>query len=329
MYGLASLTPSYDRWSSALLGLRCWLEDVQSPEFGGNFAARPRHATRANTGLEPPQKTRGSSLSRSADPERARSHELRRAEPKSKDGRRFQAIAYATALSACLRRSHFYLGMSMLVLVPVVYGFSLTVGGHLLHPTIPRPPILYIHAAVFSLWLALFISQSALVRMRRVHWHRRLGWFGAALGATVLVLGVTTAVVMARFNTQTLHATDAEAGLILPFFDMLCFATALTLGIWWRTRPERHRRLMLIATCVLTVAGFARFPSHILPSNLSYAGVDTLIFIGVARDAFVFRRVDPVYGGALPALIVGQVIAMYIASHNVSTWLTIAHAILW
>jgi len=40
-------------------------------------------------------------------------------------------------------------------------GFSFTVNANLFHPAIPRPVILYFHAAVFSSWLVFFILQSA------------------------------------------------------------------------------------------------------------------------------------------------------------------------
>jgi hypothetical protein len=105
---------------------------------------------------------------------------------------------------------------------------------------------------------------------------------------------------------------------------MLCFGVSFALGIRWRRQPERHRRLMLIATCALTAAGFGRFPEWLLPPALFYAGVDALILLGVTRDLVVDRRVHPVYLVALPVLIVGQTIVTYTALHQVPFWLRIA-----
>jgi len=45
---------------------------------------------------------------------------------------------------------YFYRLMSLLVVVPVAYGFSFTVGKNLIHPAVPRPRILYLHAVVFT-----------------------------------------------------------------------------------------------------------------------------------------------------------------------------------
>lgn len=223
---------------------------------------------------------------------------------------------------------HFYVGMSLLAVAVIVYGFSHTVGDNLLHPDIPRPAILYVHAAVFSAWLVFFALQTTLVWTRHVRWHRRAGWFGVALGATIPVLGVATAIVMGRFDREQLHQDDVVAFLIIPLFDMLCFSIAFALAVRARKRPEQHRRLMLIATCALTAAGFGRFPPSVLPPYLFYGGVDLLILCGVARDLIVDRRVHPVYLFVLPPLVVGQAIVTYTAFEAVPSWLTIAHALI-
>src|SRR5436305_1841871 len=85
---------------------------------------------------------------------------------------------------------YFYFGMSWLILVVVAFGFSPTVDRNLLHPAIPRPGILYVHATVFTGWLFFFILQSALVRTRNVRVHRSVGWFGMVLGGAMPFLGV-------------------------------------------------------------------------------------------------------------------------------------------
>jgi hypothetical protein len=223
---------------------------------------------------------------------------------------------------------YFYFFMSLLVPVIVVYGFSHTVVENLIHPAIPRPFILYVHAAVFSGWAIFFIFQSALVRTHNVRLHRMTGWFGVALGVTIPVLGVSTAITMARFRILRLHSTDAETFLIVPLFDIICFTITFALAIYWRKRPEFHRRLVLIATCALTAAAFGRFPPQLLPPDWFYAGVDVLILLGVARDLIVNRRIHIVYRYALPAFILGQTAVTYTAVNNLPYWLKIAHAML-
>jgi hypothetical protein len=223
---------------------------------------------------------------------------------------------------------YFYLFMALLVPVVVAYGFSFTIDANLLHPAVTRPPILYVHAAVFSGWLVFFLAQTAAVRARRVAWHRRIGWLGAALGVLVVVLGVATAIVMGRFNTAKLGSTRAETDLIVPLFDMVAFASTFAAAVALRKNPEHHRRLMLAATCALTAAAFGRFPAWLLPPVFFYAGVDALIFLGVARDLVVDRRVHPVYRSVLPAFMAGQALVVYTVVNDLPYWRAIGHALL-
>lgn len=222
---------------------------------------------------------------------------------------------------------YFYFFMSMVTVAVVVYGFSFTVDKNLIHPAVPRPWLLYVHAAVFSGWLAFFILQSVLIRTRNVQWHRRTGWLGLGLGIAVVVVGVATALTMARFNRDQLHAQDAEAFLIVPLFDMVCFATTFGLAIYWRKKPEFHRRLILIATCALTAAGFGRIPESILPRELFYAGVDALILLGVMRDWLVNRQIHRVYRYALPVFMIGQTLVVLTLVRQMSWWQRLAHAL--
>jgi hypothetical protein len=222
---------------------------------------------------------------------------------------------------------YFYFFMSLLIAVVVVYGFSQTVDKNLIHPAVPRPVLLYIHAAVFSGWVVFFILQSALVRTHNVRVHRTIGWFGVALGVAIPALGISTAVTMARFKILNFHSTDAATDMIIPFYDMVAFTIPFALAICWRKKPEFHRRLILIASCALTAA-WGRFPPRLLPPGIFYAGVDLLVLFGVARDLIVNRRIQRVYRCALPAFIVGQIVVMYTINNDSPYWLKIAHSIL-
>lgn len=218
--------------------------------------------------------------------------------------------------------------MAVLIAGIAAYGFSFTVRRNLLSPDVPRPAVLYVHAAVFSGWLLFFIVQAALVCARRVRWHRRLGVAGVVFGLAIVVLGVATAITMGRFNLVRLASTTAEADLLIPLFDMLAFSVTFALAVHWRRRPELHRRLMLVATCALTAAAFARMPGRVLPPVMFYAGVDTLILLGVARDLLLDRRVHPVYRWALPAFAAGQTLVMITVVNRLDPWITIGRTLL-
>lgn len=237
---------------------------------------------------------------------------------------------------------YFYFFMSLLIAAVVVYGFSQTVEKKLIHAAPPRPFVLYVHGAVFFGWVILFSFQSALVRTHRIQWHQRLGWFGAALGVAMFVVGVATAITMARFNRSNLHAKYPEANLLISFFDISAFAVPFALAIYFRKRPEFHRRLQFLACCALTAAAFGRFlPSLLSPTTTSslttiafrgwatlYAGVDVLVVIAVARDQIVNRRVHSVYFYGLPTFIVCQALVLYTVVHRSAWWMKTAQTIL-
>jgi hypothetical protein len=222
---------------------------------------------------------------------------------------------------------HFYFAMSLLMAAIVVVGFSRTINDNLFHPAIPRPFILWIHASAFSGWVIFFICQSTLVRIHKVSWHRSIGWFGAGLATVIVPLGIATAIVMARFDMVQLHQRDADAFLSIPFYDMIAFGGLIALAIYWRTKPELHRRLIFIATCGLMDAPVARF-DYVFDHNLFFVCLDLLILLGVARDLLADRRVHKVYLYALPLLIVGQSLALYMWRHNPSWWQGITHVII-
>ncbi len=232
-----------------------------------------------------------------------------------------------TAKAAELFGRYFYFIMSLVIAGVVIYGFSHTINENLIHPAYPRPRVLYFHAAIFTGWLVLLITQSALIRTRNVRGHRKLGLCALALAIAIPIVGIATAVAMARFNTQH-GSTDATEFLIVPFFDMVAFTIVVGLAIVWRRKPEYHRRLMFLATCALTIAAFGRFPASIVPDNWGYAGVDALILLGVGRDLLVTKHIHPVYLYGLPMMILGQALTMYIYLSKEPDWIVIAHRII-
>lgn len=214
----------------------------------------------------------------------------------------------------------FFLIMALVISIVVVYGFSFSIGVNLIHPAYPRPWILYVHALIFSTWVLLFIAQATLVRLHRVDLHRRLGQWGLVHGTLIPIVGIATAIAMTKLR---LAHGDSDAALFfpIPVNDMLAFTATFALAVYWRKRPEFHRRLMFMATSVLTAAAFARIPP-LDQAEWFYTGVDALILIGALRDLAVTGSIHPVYRYGLPAIIFGQLITVYVRS--IPAWKAIA-----
>jgi hypothetical protein len=181
-------------------------------------------------------------------------------------------------------RSSFHLVLALLMAGAVAYGFSQTIDDGLLHPRIPRPFLLYVHAAAFSAWICLYVLQTAPVRAGNIKLHRRMGLAGLCLGAAIPILGVSTAIVMRRFDVIHFHRTVNF--LVVPLWDMVAFTPCFVLGALWRKRPEFHRRLMFLATCMIIDAGLARFPVPDTWFDVAwfYFAMDGLVLLAVATS---------------------------------------------
>lgn len=236
----------------------------------------------------------------------------------------------AGAIRAFLGR-YSYFAQALLLVAVVWCGFSQTIEENLLHPSFPRPAVLYVHAAVFGGWMVLLLVQTGLVALaRKTAWHRRLGWLGLAMGCAMPVLGTWSALRMTHLR-YGFGDIDDVAFLILALNDMAAFAALFGLGFALRRRqPEAHRRLMLMAAGVICVAALTRFPpwlpAPVMGAWTYYAYADGLIALGLARDLVVLRRPHWVYLRVFPAVIALQALANVVYMTRPAAWM---HLALW
>jgi hypothetical protein len=197
-----------------------------------------------------------------------------------------------------LRRSDrlFYNGMSLAIAATVFVGFAPTYYLRSHFRTGPLAPLLQLHGLVFSAWILLFLTQTGLVAARRVDLHRRLGFAGAALAAVMVALGLGTAVWSGRRDLAAGHAA-AIPFLATPVGDIFVFAALLTAGIVYRTRPETHKRLLLLSTIALLPPSLARWPLHIVTASSGsiYVFNDLFVAACVIYDLKTRGRLQPSY----------------------------------
>jgi hypothetical protein len=236
--------------------------------------------------------------------------------------------AMAARPATPLDRSSYFI-FALIIATAVVAGFGPNLNARLLHPPSPRPLILYFHAVVFTSWVILFMLQTALIAAGNVKLHRKVGLLGFALGITLAITGVATALIMTRFFAQPGHP-DPAASLATSLNDMLQYSVFFGLAVYWRKKSEFHRRLIFLATCALVGPAIGRM----LPVSLNrpiewvYVGVDALILLGLGRDLIFDKRVHPVYLYGLPAALLGQLIALHLYLSGSALWLAIAHRLI-
>jgi hypothetical protein len=219
----------------------------------------------------------------------------------------------------------FYMGMTTAIALVVLVGFAPT---YYLRPRYfseGLPPLLHVHGAVFSAWVGLLVAQTALIAARRTPLHRSVGWVGAGLAALVAAVGVTAAIVTGRQNIEAGFGDEARVFLTVPLFSMAVFVALVAAAVVFRSRPQTHKRLMLLATINLLDAPIARWPGAPGLTTV-YVLVDLFIVAGILYDLATRRRVDPAYlwGGAL--VVAAQLLRDIVG--QMAAWNAIARALI-
>ena len=89
----------------------------------------------------------------------------------------------------------------------------------------------------------------------------------------------------------------AQNALLGPLLDMLVFAPLFAAAVYYRRKPELHKRLMIVATTSLLIAAVGRMPFLGQPRNLLLVHLiwTAPILLAMAHDFWRQRRVHPVY----------------------------------
>ena len=241
-----------------------------------------------------------------------------------------QAASYTAAVdrppvTRARRRRGVYVAITALMIAIVIAGFwpYFAAGGR---GDEGRPWLIHVHAAVYSGWMVLLLTQVMLVWRGRTDLHRRIGRVGIAYGVGVLLLGLVATIVAPLAHVASGAWTmDRAAGfLILPIGDMMLFAGFFAAGVAWRRRPETHRRCMMLATIALMFAPAARLAGDANAGLL--LGIWLLpLLIAIGDDLWKQRRVHRVHAvGAIVLLVAfGRILLM-----ETPAWLRIGRGIL-
>ena len=170
-------------------------------------------------------------------------------------------------------------------------------------------PLLYVHGIVFSMWIALLATQSALIALRRPDVHRKLGLLALLLASAMIVLGSATALTLAA---RLLHSQGATAAgrASLALLDLPVFAGLVVAAVLLRRRPQAHKRLMLLATVALIGAAINRLP---LPAEFAsrYARfllVDIFCLALAVWDVLSTRRIHVATLAGTSAIVLDQIL---------------------
>jgi hypothetical protein len=222
----------------------------------------------------------------------------------------------------------FYGGMAIAMGLTVFVGFSATYylrfldgGPKATFSGKPLTTLVQLHAALFTAWVLLFITQTALVATRRVAVHRRLGVAGGVLAAAMVVVGTLTAIASAARGSAP-PDVDPLAFLAIPLFDMVLFSGFVLTALLKRRDRETHKRLMLLAYVSIIVAAVARIPAVLPLGPLAFFGGAFLFIVAAVIYDYVSRgRIHRVYlwGGAL--FVASVPVRLFLSGTGAWRWL--------
>lgn len=230
----------------------------------------------------------------------------------------------------------FYIIMAIIAILIALAGF----GPAAASSDSRRAPLtwaLIAHGAIFGAWILLFLMQTILIKNKEFAYHRRIGYLGALLAILMVLSGYITAISMARrgfdLSGDMIHGNgDPLELLVFQLGDLLSFSILVGLAIWYRSNPDVHKRLMLLATVgSLMPAALTHIIGHSqmlreITAPIIIIPLFILLFAGALHDRLSRGRVHPVSMWVALALFVwanlrAVVIGPSEAWHNLAQWL--------
>ena len=108
-------------------------------------------------------------------------------------------------------------------------------------------------------WIGLVILQSYLAITGRTALHVKIGKFGMAYGAALVVFGLAFSLCScSRARSRWWGPTGTHGGFLTPLTDMRHVRPVSRRRLGYRKRPEFHRRFILLAANGILIAAVGR-----------------------------------------------------------------------
>jgi hypothetical protein len=246
------------------------------------------------------------------------------------------------------RKGSGYVAAAVFLMLISVAGFGPSVIDQSKRNAIPTP-LVVTHGLITAGWICLFLAQTILARSGRVLLHRRLGAIAPIATLAMVTVGFVTVIEMSRRGydlsgdlsrigvrpgapAQTRE--ELAVGMFAPLLAFANFGLLTATGLWFRHRPEIHKRVMLLAMMslaappVIHLCGYVagHWPGlHSALVPLSFSGL-AVLFTGAVIDRLSSGRIHPIslWGPVLLITETFGLIAFVTASagwHRLATWL--------
>jgi hypothetical protein len=187
-------------------------------------------------------------------------------------------VSRAPVVSRRLPQRLFFTGVPIAMTLAVVVGFARTYYLKTAFGTPALSPLYHLHGFLFTLWMAMLIGQPALAAAGRLDLHRRIGVAGGVLAALMVPVALAVSIDLGRRGAAP-PGIPPLSFLIVPLATVVVFPALIGAALWWRLKPEIHKRLMLIGTMELVPAGVARWPGLETAGPAAFFGIPDLFLV--------------------------------------------------
>jgi len=155
------------------------------------------------------------------------------------------------------KRPRFFFSLTLVMLIVVFLGFAPTYYLDSFFDTAiefqPMPGYLAIHAFILSFWFVGQVIQSTLVQTGHRNMHRTIGAVAAGLAAGVFITGIVVTVCAIPHAEE--FGITSRAGLnvlvVSNTMNLLVFFILVSMALYFRSKPQYHKRLMVIASIAI------------------------------------------------------------------------------
>jgi len=162
----------------------------------------------------------------------------------------------------------FFTKMALAVSALTIFGFAQFAARGI--PDYAHAPLhIHLHGIIYLGWLILFCAQNMLAGNGNLALHRRLGKLGLPLILAMIVIGSYAGLQSIERNHVPPHYTPAYF-LPLVQIAVVSFGVLAIAGLVKRRDTQSHRRLMLMATIILSDPALDRMlPGPIIGGTVS------------------------------------------------------------
>lgn len=162
----------------------------------------------------------------------------------------------ATLAKPQVRDQAFWQRMMLGISLFIVFGFTQFAARGFVDP-FAAPIHVHAHGLVMLAWLSVAVIQATLVQRENLALHRKLGWAGIALAATIVILGSYTGLRGVELGRQPPFFTPAYF-LALTQVGVVAFGGLVAFAVVRRRQTQWHRRLMVSAMIAILEPALGR-----------------------------------------------------------------------